>query len=299
MLQTVNARQNALAIGWILLGMTCYTLLGALMKHLARHHADFTILFFANLLTLVLVSPWALRRRAAAIRTRRYTLHGLRILFNALSTVGTLYAVQHLAIGELTVYQLTTPIWLIPLALLLLKEAVRPVRWAGMLLGFAGVWIVAAPDFAHGIQLAVIVALACALSDALLGVLLKQADSEPPLAILWWTHFGKTGVFGLLTGFALPVLTLQDGLRFLGMAFANIACMFCFITGYRAADATVAETGAFSGLLIGPLIGWLMFGEVMGVHFWVGAAVLLAGLLVVLFEPDPHRWIRRAADRAA
>lgn len=70
-------------------------------------------------------------------------------------------------------------------------------------------------------------------------------------------------------------------------------CMFCFIFGYRAAEASLAETGCFSGLVIGPLLGWAMFGEVLGSHYWLGAVLLTGGILIALFEPDWRLLLRR------
>ncbi|HEY9102519.1 DMT family transporter [Chitinimonas sp.] len=277
---------NILAVLWVVAGMSCYAIVNGLLKQLGRQYDSQALMWPLCLAVLALIAPWALRRRAAAIRTRKPWLHALRALFNTLSAIGTLYALKHLTLGEITVYQLTTPIWLIPLAMLFLGEAVRPMRWLGVLVGFAGVWLVASPDVSQGVNLAVFVALACAISDALLGVLLKQGQTETPLAIVWWTYAGKATMFGLLAGFTVPDFTMT-GWALLGLtAMVNVGCMLCFVIGYRTADATIAETGSFAGLLVGPMAGWLMFGETLGPQFWLGSAVLAAGILIALFEPN-------------
>jgi drug/metabolite transporter (DMT)-like permease len=279
--------KNAQAVAWVVAGMSAYALIGGLIKQLAVHQSGLPVMFAIGLVTLLLVAPWALRRRAAAIRTQKPGLHLLRALFNTASALGTLYALPRLTLGEVTLYQLTTPIWLIPLALLFLGEAVRPTRWLGVAVGFLGVWIVASPDFRSGISPAVLVVLACAVSDALLGVLLKQGQGETPLAIVWWTYAGKTLLFGLLAGFAVPHFSAADWAMALLIAAVSVGCMFCFIIGYRTADATIAETGSFAGLLVGPLAGWLMFGETLGTNYWLGASVLASGTLLVLSEARP------------
>ena len=106
------------------------------------------------------------------------------------------------------------------------------------------------------------------------------------LAIVWWTYAGKATMFGLLAGFTVPDFTMT-GWALLGLtAMVNVGCMLCFVIGYRTADATIAETGSFAGLLVGPMAGWLMFGETLGPQFWLGSAVLAAGILIALFEPN-------------
>ncbi|WP_374354074.1 DMT family transporter [Chitinimonas sp.] len=287
---------NFRAISWVIAGISSFTVIGGLTKHLSAQHSGTAVLWVGGLLTLLLAAPWALRQRARAIRSQKPGLHLLRALFNTLSALCALYALPRLSLGEVTFYQLTTPIWLIPLALIFLGEAVRPMRWLGVAVSFAGVWIVAAPGFDAGISLAVMAILASAVSDALLGVLLKQGQHETPMSMLWWTFSGKTLLFGLLSGFALPQFSATDWLLLASMAVLSLACMLCFIHGYRSADATVAETGSFAGLLVGPLAGWLMFGETLGNHYWLGAAVLTAGILLALFEPAlPWRAVVRNA----
>ena len=275
-------QNNFLAVLWVVAGMSCYSIVNALLKQLSLQYDGQMLMWPLCLMVLALIAPWALRRRAAAIRTRKPWLHGLRALFNTLSAIGTLYALKHLSVGEITAYQLTTPIWLIPLAMLFLREAVRPIRWLGVLVGFAGVWLVANPD----------------VSDAMLGVLLKHGQTETPLAIIWWTYAGKATIFGLLAGFGVPDFTAAGWALLALTAMVNVTCMLCFVIGYRTADATIAETGSFAGLLVGPLAGWLMFGETLGSQFWLGSAVLTAGILIALFEPSlkwPWEW-RAVAD---
>jgi drug/metabolite transporter (DMT)-like permease len=287
--------KNTISVAWAMTGMTFYVLYNAVLKLLNTHHDAAQVLWVTSATVLALAAPWAMRQRGAAIRSTKPWLHVLRAVLNTLSALGTLYALRHLSLGEVTLYQLTTPIFLIPAALLLLGEAVRPLRWLGVLIGFGGVWIISAPDFSSGLPTAVLVVLACAISDALLGVLLKQGQNETPLALLWWTYSGKTLLLGWLTGFTLPHFNVSEWLLLLLAASLSISCMLSFITSYRTADATIAETGSFIGLLVGPLAGWLMFGETLGAHYWLGAGVLVCGLLIALFEPDWRPWLRRPA----
>ncbi|QNM96081.1 DMT family transporter [Chitinimonas koreensis] len=285
---------NARGVLWVVLGMSLFTLVNALFKQLGEGLPLASVMFLRALAILALIAPFALRRRGAAIRTRKPGLHLGRMLFTSISAGCALYALTRLSLGEVTVYALTTSIWMIPLGLLFLGESVRPLRWLGVAIGFAGVWLVARPELG-GWSWALAAALAGALADGGLGVLLKRgAGSETALAILWWTYLGQLLVFGGLAGFAPPALALAQVLGVLLMAAASIACMLCFVRGYRVAEASLAETGCFSGLLVGPLLGWTMFGETLDAHFWLGAALLTGGILVALFEPDPRKLWRRA-----
>lgn len=284
---------NVRGVLWIVLGMSLFTWINALFKQLGGEMPLTSVMSLRALLVLLLLAPFALRRRAAAIRTRRPALHLARMGFTSLSAGCAIYALAHLSLAEVTVYALTASIWMIPLALIFLNEQVRPMRWLGVAIGFAGVIVVAQPEIST-VNLALAAALLGALADAALGVLLKSgSSSESTLAIMWWTYLGQLIAFTLLAGFALPTLSPLQWAAIALLAVSSIACMHCFIYGYRAAEASLAETGCFSGLIVGPLLGWAMFGELLGSHYWLGAVLLCAGILVALFEPDWRRLLRR------
>lgn len=282
---------SARGVLWIVLGMSLFTTINALFKQLGGDLPLPTVMFLRAITVLMLIAPFALRRRAAAIRTQHPALHLGRMVLTSLSAACAIYALSHLSLGEVTVYQLTTSIWMIPLGLLFLGEAVRPMRWLGVAVGFVGVVIVAQPDIS-GINLALLAALAGALADGGLGVLLKRGSgSESMLAIMWWTFLGQALVFGAMSGFVLPAMDARQWLALGLLGSISIACMSCFVRGYRATDASLAETGCFSGLVIGPLLGWALFGEVLGSHYWAGSALLIGGILIALFEPDWRKWL--------
>ena len=276
---------NLVAIAMVVVGMTSHVVYSALLRRLSGAHSGYAVLWLSSMVLLLLIAPWALRERGRHLRSARPQLHAARALLSALSALCILYALPRLSLAEVTLYQLTTPIWLVPLALVFLGESVQPYRWVGMLLGFAGVVIVSGPAGMQGFNLAVAAALASALCDALLGVLLKKASRhESPLALLWWTYVGKTLVFALLAGAELPPMHWADAGWLILSALAALTTMVCFIQAYRLADATVAEAGTFSAVVIGPLLGWLMFGETTGTHFWLGAGILTLGLSLTMFE---------------
>jgi len=286
---------------WIVLGMSLFTLANALFKHLGSQLPMATVMWLRAGMILLLVAPVALRRRARAIRTQRPGLHLGRAAFTSLSAACAVYALAHLSLGDVTAYALTTAIWLIPLGLIFLGERVYPQRWVGVALGFGGVLVIAHPTLS-GPLLAIAAALIGAASDGALGVLLKRgANSESATAILWWTYLGQFGVFGAMNGFALPHLALGQWLPVIVLGSVSIVCMLCFVQGYRHADASLAEIGCFSGLIVGPALGWLMFNEVPSSGYWLGSALLAGGILVALIEFDWRRLfaIGRAGTPAA
>ncbi|MBV8660043.1 MAG: DMT family transporter [Burkholderiales bacterium] len=277
---------------WIVLGMSLFTLANALFKHLGADLPMTTVMALRAATILLLLAPFALRQRGRAIRSQRPGLHLGRAAFTSLSAACAVYALSRLSLGDVTAYALTTAIWLIPLGLIFLGERVYPQRWVGVAVGFGGVLVIAHPTLS-GPLLAIGLALLGAASDGVLGVLLKRgANSESALAILWWTYLGQFLVFGTMSGFTVPHLALAQILPTLLLGGVSIACMLCFVQGYRHADASLAEIGCFSGLIVGPALGWLMFRETPAPGYWLGSTLLAGGIAIALIEFDWRRVLR-------
>ena len=154
-----------------------------------------------------------------------------------------------------------------------------------MLIGFCGVLLILQPRFS-GLRLGALAALGAALSEAILGVCLKKlSQPEGACTIIFWSYLSNCVVFGVLSGFRLPVLDMTSCGILLFSGLATLCIFWCFILAYRAGEASAVEVGSFSLLLFSPLLGFVLFGEVPSRLFWLGALVMSCGTFMVWFEP--------------
>jgi drug/metabolite transporter (DMT)-like permease len=58
------------------------------------------------------------------------------------------------------------------------------------------------------------------------------------------------------------------------------------VRAYRAAAAATVAPVEYSALIFSALLGWFVFGEAPGAATWVGAAIIVAGGLLVLRARD-------------
>lgn len=285
----------------ISLAMFCYTGMNACIKALGAM-PESELMFVRAVGSALALGGGALALGARrTLATRRAGLHLLRVLLGALGGWAWMYAAHRLPLAVVTVLALATPLWMLPLAQAMLGERAAPARWLGVGVGFAGVWVMAGAGFSIvGVSQAGVsslgwvwlVALAAALVDALMGVLLKQATvTDSVTGIQFWTMLGQVLVFASLGGAALPQLALWPAL--LGMVLLSVASGVLFTLGYRAGEASAVEPGCFNALPLAALLGYWRFGEVPTQEFWWGSLLLLAGLLLVLF--GPARWLTEPA----
>jgi S-adenosylmethionine uptake transporter len=277
---------NARGILLIIVAMLAMTVVSACNKQLA--YLGFTpaqMVFGRACVLLTLLMPHVLMSRGQAIRVSNPGIYLFRGVFIALSAYGMAYSVSHLPLAECNVYLMSCSLFMLPLGALFLGERAHWVRWVGVGVGFAGVLLILHPSFS-GIQLGALAALGAALAEAVLGVCLKKL-SKPSgaCAIIFWSYSANFVVFGVLSGFYLPLHHLETCLLVLLTGLSSLCIFYCYILAYRVGEASAVEAGSFSLLLFSPLIGYTLFNEVPSQGFWLGALVMSCGILLVWFEP--------------
>ena len=274
---------NQRGLIWVTLGMITYTLGNACVKALGSGFDDRSLLFlrgFGSALVLLVVA-WRLGLRRS-LGTRRPGLHLWRAVLGAAAGWAWTYATHRLSLALVTVFALSTPLWMLPLGRLMLGERLTSLRWMGVGVGFAGVWLMADPtgDVAWWPCLIAVVA---ALLDALLGILMKRgAESETATALVFWSIAGQAVAFGVIGG-ATASLPAEVSLPLLGVVVSYLVTGWLFVQGYRAGEASAVEPGAFNALPFAALLGFVQFGEIPPTIFWWGSLLLAGGMALVMF----------------
>lgn len=285
---------NARGIIYVILAMMAMTLVSSCNKQLGLlGFSPEQMVFGRACVILGTLLPLVAISRGQAVRIGSIRLHLLRGLFIATSAYGMAYAVSHLSLAEANTYLLSCSLFLLPLGAIFLGERAHWLRWFGMLVGFAGVLLILHPGFS-GLKLGAIAALCAALAEAALGVCLKKLSGpdnrqpDAPSAIIFWSYFANFVVFGSLSGFQLPTLSLNSALLILLAGLGSLGIFICYILAYRVGEASAVEAGTFSMLLFSPLLGYLCFSEIPSPDFWFGALVMTSGIALVWFEPKRH-----------
>jgi S-adenosylmethionine uptake transporter len=280
---------NTRGVLLVMLAMACWSVLDACNKHImAQGATPPQTLFLQACAVLAMLVPVTLWTRGRMARTRNPQLHLLRAFFIVVSAWCAAWAVSHLPLAEASAYLMTGSLFMLPLGVWFLGEKPHWLRWGGVLVGFAGVLVIFQPG-TGAFQAAALVALLGALMEAMLGVVLKKySTQEHPMAVLTWSQVACWCAFGLLSGFTLPVLTLDMLWLLPVVALSASGIYLCYFFAYRAGDASAVEAGSFSLLLFSPTLGWLLFAEVPSASFWGGAGLLVCGIALVIVEPSGH-----------
>ncbi len=230
------------------------------------------------------------RRGSALLRTRHPWLHALRGLLIVSTSIGTFMSLRYMPVGELTAVVMLTPLLMMLVSALALREPVSPARWSLMAATFAGALLVVKPGAgllspALGLPLAT---LALNTGFHLVTSRLARLDDVGTMqfytgctgALLatialpfFWTPLSSWSTWGLL---ALVCVLSTAGHRML-------------IVGYAKAGIATLTPLLFAQIATSTLLGWVVFSHVP--DGWA-----LAGLCIIALGGAACTWLSTRAQ---
>ncbi len=189
-----------------------------------------------------------------------------------------------------------TPAFMVLFGWLLLKETLTVRKFWSIAMATIGIWlIVGMHDFGADFQRGGVSLIVAAITWALMSVLLKRIPHRyPPLIVNFYAvvisfvcllPFNLTNIERLpwRTIFSEPLLL--GGILYLGA----VSTSFAFILwnrGVLLVDTAVSGLFFFFQPLIGSLLGCLLLGEPLTLHFWLGSLLIFSGVFLVIDAHD-------------
>jgi drug/metabolite transporter (DMT)-like permease len=285
----VNTPHRTMAgagIGLMLAAVLLFSLNDVLGKWLLGTYAVAQLMVLRSLGSLAVLGPLALRRlRQGGWRVPQPGLQSARVALGALEAACFYWAVGQMPLADAMTFWMASPIYVVALSALLLRERVDALRWLCVVCGFLGVALALGGDFA-GFGLPALAALAGSLLYAVFLVATRQLRQTPDVVLAALQMLG-----GLAMGVALlPFMgwvapTWRDLLLLLALGLVATLGHLGTTRALKLAPASTVAPYQYSFILWAALFGWLFFEEVPGWHIYTGAAVVaLAGLWLFRLE---------------
>ena len=193
-------------------------------------------------------------------------------------------AVVSIPFSHLFALEFSTPVWVALLAPFFLGEVLTRQRVLAIMLGFAGVLIVARPDINH-LDFAVIAAVACAVCFAGSMMATKKLTSDQSITcILFWLTLMQLAM-GLVATVFIGTITFPEGINIIWIVVVGIGGLtahFCITNALTLAPAIVVIPLDFMRLPLISVIGFLIYGEAFELPILVGAGVIFIAILLNL-----------------
>ncbi len=297
-----QSERRLLAIGLRLFAAFALTVMFALVKLVdARGVSLLESLFYRQAMALPLVLGWiAAGPGWGVIRTRRPRAHVWRTVIGMSGMALNFLTFTLLPLAEATVLLFTTPIFATILSALVLREHVGAHRWAAVLLGFAGVALVVDPRATHLPWSGVAVGLVAALVVSGVSITLRQIGrTESATTTVFWFTMLSVAPLGL----ALPFYgRMHDGPTFallVALGLAGGLAQLALTASLRLAPVSVVLPMDYSNLIWAAAIGFLVFATVPGPSLWLGAPLIIASGLYIVWREHVRRRATTAMVAAA
>jgi drug/metabolite transporter (DMT)-like permease len=172
--------RNGRAILLMILSVAMLALVDGIAKAVAAEGLHpFMIAFFRNLFGMMAMAPFFLRTGLAGLKTTRLGMHLGRGAVHAVSMLCWFTALTLVPLAEATAMSFSSPVFASIGAVLILGERSRPIRWASVAIGFAGMLIILRPgiqDWNLGATLLIIGAV-CIAAVKLMVKSLSRTDT--------------------------------------------------------------------------------------------------------------------------
>jgi drug/metabolite transporter (DMT)-like permease len=225
---------------------------------------------------VALVLPVLLYRGRKSLVSRRPGLEVLRGLGVVGSSILFNYGVAVLPIADATAMSFASPLFITALSIPLLGETVGIRRWSAVVIGFAGILIVARPG-TSAFEPAAIFPLLSSMSWSIAMIITrKMSGADSATTIMAYTAFIGFLVLSLLLPLVWVAPTPREIVLGLCVGATSTAGHWLLIPAYRRADASVVAPVSYSQIIWASLLGLLVFGAVPGPATLAGAAVVAA-----------------------
>lgn len=298
-----------LAIFLKILAALAFTLLSAGVKFVSDRVPVGEIVFFRSFFMLLPLLVWLMVQGSilATLRTRNVVGHFRRGIMSSSSMFLNFLALAYLPLTDAVVLGYTSPLILVVLAAVLLKERVQSYRWIGTGVGFLGVLVMLTPHLSGGGLLAggastigIMIALGGAILTAGAIVEIRRlVDTETTGAIIFYLAV-FTSVLSLLTipaGWVMP--TPQEAMVLVGIGVIGGIGQILLTLSFRYGDASLLAPFEYTTMLWACVIGWLAFGDWPQQAVFAGGGIVILAGIFVLWREHTGTVHRRAALRAA
>ena len=278
-----HAGDTTRAALWMTGAIVSFSLMAVAGREVAVDLDTFEVMLYRSLIGAVIVTViGAATGRLAEASTGRLRLHAVRNLFHFAGQNLWFYSVAVIPLAQLFAFEFTTPMWVALMAPLVLGESLNRMRVMAILLGFAGILVVARPGLSP-LELGHLAAAVAAVGFA--GSVLSTkglSRTETVWTILFWMTWMQV-LFGLACAgidgdIALPQAASVKWVAIVGLC--GLAAHMSIALALRWAPASVVAPMDFARLPIIAVVGMVLYGEALEIAVFAGAAMILAGNLM-------------------
>ena len=219
----------------------------------------------------------------SAFKPYRIRNQALRALCFVGSTFFIITALSMMPLADAVAFTFTSPLIIAALAPFLLSEHVGWRRWSAIIVGFAGVVVIARPT-PDAFQWPALVALGAAFWSALRDMVTRRISAEESSDLILFYSTVAVMTVGALAAFVYPwrMPDAEDWALFALLGVLNGGAHYMMIEAHRWAEASVIAPFRYTALVWAFILGYFLWDDVPDAWLLSGSALVVASGLYIL-----------------
>ena len=284
-----------------------FSIMSVLVRYVGESYPVGQVVFFRSafaILPVIVIYAWQ-GELEAAVRTGRPFGHAGRGLTAICAMFCNFSALARLPVVDATAISFAAPFITVALSALILKERVRGYRWSAVTAGFVGVLVMLAPRLDFADQTA---ASAAGAIGAMLGIggaffnagstvqtrHLTKSETTSSIVFYFSLICALAGLCTLPFGWNMP--DAPGWAALIGIGICGGLAHIILTESYRFAPASLVAPFDYTAMLWALLLGYLVFGELPTALVLVGALIIVAAGLFVIWR---ERQLGLSREKAA
>ena len=260
-----------------------FSILDAFQKTAVINHSIFQLLFIKYIFTLLLSCSEAKRKKNYKFwQSNNVKLQVLRSFFSIIESGCFVLAFRYLSLADVHSVGSLTPVIIVALSALILKENVSPKTWIAIFVGFLGVLIILRP----GLSIFDIKSLLPLMAAFFLGlyqvVTRKVSENDSTETSLFYTSLIGFIVMSILAFVYWQPLTLNSYFLFTGIGIFFSMGIYFQIIALSKARASIIQPFHYTLIFWAIILGYLVYDDLPNIPTIVGAIIIATSGIYVL-----------------
>lgn len=287
-----------LGSAWMLVAGVQLAAMGVFAKLGSQHFSAAELVFYRSLLSALMVLV-AVRSQGLSMATPHWKMHLVRGLTGFTAMMLLFYVIGILPLATATTLNYTSPLFLVVLTALVMRQRIPAGLVLAVVLGFVGVVLLLRPTFSANQTAAGLLGLASGffggmafLSNRRLGELGEPAWR----VVLYFSLLGTlgAGLFAAATGF--HAFGLRGALILLGLGTCAVLGQLAMTQAYSEGEALTVGSLAYSTVVFTVLASAVIWNEHLSLASWFAMGLIIVSGILAIRVPAAAAAARAALE---
>ncbi|MEW2912007.1 DMT family transporter [Leisingera sp. JC11] len=291
MAESLTSHRPVLAVLLKVTAIALFTALSGIIKATSETVPAGEAVFFRSFFAIPVIVAWLAARGQLrqGLITRKPMFHVWRGLVGTSAMGMTFMGLALLPLPEVTAIGYATPIFTLILAALFLGETIRLVRISAVAIGLLGVLIMIWPrlggDLGDGALLGVLLVVGATVARGFVQIHIRRmVQSEHTAAIVFYFSLTASGLALLTAPFGWVMPDAQTAALLVSAGLVGGVAQILVTSSYRFAPASMLAPYDYASMIFAIVIGYVWFDEWPTLVMLAGAALVIAGNVLVIWR---------------